>query len=38
MTRIKAVMCDAISEDIGSVVLREVDLPAPGPRDRCGCA
>ena len=31
MTRINAVMCDAISEDIGSVSVREVDLPAPGP-------
>ena len=31
MMRINAVMCDAISEDIGSVSLREVDLPAPGP-------
>ena len=31
MTIINAVMCDAISEDIGSVGLREVELPAPGP-------
>lgn len=31
MTRINAVMCDAIAEDIGSVALREVELPEPGP-------
>ena len=31
MTLMNAVMCDAISEDIGSVSLREVELPEPGP-------
>ena len=31
MTRIHAVRCHAISEDIGSVTLDELDLPDPGP-------
>ena len=31
MPRIQAVRCHAISEDIGSVTLDEVDLPDPGP-------
>ena len=31
MTKVNAVMCEAISEDIGSVALRQVELPEPGP-------
>ena len=31
MTRIRAVRCHAIDEDIGSVTLDELDLPDPGP-------
>ena len=31
MTRIRAVRCHAINEDIGSVTLDELDLPDPGP-------
>jgi NADPH:quinone reductase len=31
VSRIRSVRCHAISDDIGSVVLEEVDLPAPAP-------
>ena len=31
MTRIRTVRCHAISEDIGSVTLDEIELPDPGP-------
>ena len=31
MTRIRTVRCHAISEDIGSVTMDEVELPDPGP-------
>ena len=33
MTRIRTVRCHALSEDIGSVTLDEIDLPDPGPRE-----
>ena len=31
MTRIRTYRCHAINEDIGSISLDEIDLPAPGP-------
>ena len=31
MTRIRSVRCHTISEDIGSVVLEEIELPPPAP-------
>ena len=31
MTRIRTVRCHAISEDIGSVTMEEIELPDPGP-------
>ncbi len=33
MPRVKTILCEAISEDIGSVVLREVELADPGPSE-----
>ena len=31
MTRIRTILCEAISEDIGSVVLKSIELADPGP-------
>jgi len=33
MTKIAAIRCEANAEDIGSVCLREIDLPDPGPNE-----
>ncbi len=33
MSKIKAIRCEALSEDVGSVCLREVELPDPEPHE-----